>query len=587
LSHLPSPARSISLIDLLQRMAALPPDELRYMVWSCAEDSPPEVLNCLHEFGPFAGLVRLAPLFPRGYLDLPPKSSVQGGHRQELGQLLVALNRRIPLRRRAVRGSVWDARLDDVVFREINKRRRKHLRSDPAAQDLQELLFAVYDVAPPLARLQELISSMRREVDLSDAVLVAHQHILGTVVSMFEGLWELGLKPSRTYIAGKAYSTNRLAAMYLESKGCAVRSGLESFSTDAILNPTYYHQDNLDALGEFFADVVKKLPTEEISRLVVLDDGGLILSWLNRAFESPWLSERDAERLSRLKVIGVEQTTFGKNFLQHTVERKRRPFELAIPVASVASSGLKLHKESKFIAESVVHELDAWVRANEGEEANIKTLDEATVGVVGYGVVGSHVCQMLRSFGVDKIVVFDEDFSHSSVAGTHGYRSVATLKKLVGECSVIIGCTGARAGVDLEAPMLKPGTILASASSGNYEFAQVFTSGKLGSKGIGQMHPELNPMVTPGRRPDAFDWVHSIFSLCADQGTTYVLNGGFPVNFTGAIDPIRADQIELTRCLMVQGVASAYRQSGERGNFGQAVELAEIDERPINDVFGF
>jgi S-adenosylhomocysteine hydrolase len=568
-------------------MAALPPAELRHLVWSCAEGSPPEVMRCLDEFGPFGGLVRLAPLFPRGYLDFSPEVTGHGAHRQEMGRLLHALNRRIPFRKRVARDSIWDARLDDVVFREVAKSRRTHHRSDTSVRDLLELLFAIYDVMPPLPRLDELVAGMRREVDLSDAVLVAHQHILGTVASQFEGLWSLGLKPSRTYVAGKAYSTNRLAAMYLESRGCTVSSGLSSFSTDAVLNPNYYHQEHLYALHEFFADVVKKLPTESISRLVVLDDGGLILSWLNTVFESPWLSEEDAKRLSRLRVIGVEQTTFGKNFLMSSEEREQGPFNLSIPVASVASSTLKLHKESEFIGDSVVHELDAWIRANEGHAAESRTLDGATVGVIGYGVVGSHVCKTLRHLGVERVLVFDEDLSHNSVAATQGFRVFKNVAQLAKECSVIIGCTGARAGVELEASMLKPGTVLASASSGNYEFARVFTSGKLGLSGRSHLDSVPNPEVTHERRPDAFDWVHSIFSVGDEDQPVYVLNGGFPVNFTGAIDPIRADQIELTRCLMVQGVASAYRQSGERANFGRSVELADLDEDPINEIFGF
>jgi hypothetical protein len=571
--------RSVNLVRVLRRMARLNPSHLNRLVWECAEDSPPEVRACIEEYGPFAGLIRLAPLFPHGYLDTSGRVAASGyahDYRNELGSLLQHLNRVIPQWQKKGSASVLEPRLDDIIIREVSETREKI--GNPSSEDLLERLFAVYDVVPRLPALAELVSRLRDEVDLSDAVLVAHQHILGSVVSQFEALWELGLKPSRTFIVGKPYSTNRLAALYLRHKGCSVRSGLRAYGTGSTLLPAVYQTENDDSLGHFFAEVVRDLPDRHLSRLVVLDDGGLVLAWLGRAAESGLFSPQDMKRLSQLRVAGVEQTTFGQRLLGRLA---RDPYRAAtparIPVANVAETRLKMEKESGLIAQSVVQELDAWLHASDVGGEHVQTLSGATVGVVGFGVVGSWICRVLHD-RVQRMIIFDDDARKSSIARSFGYQAAPTLEQLAKECSVIIGCTGAPDGVALEASMLSPGTVLASASSGNYEFARVFITGTK------DRYPSLNPELTPERPASAFDWVHSIYPVDVPGGRAFVLNGGFPVNFTGALDPIRADEIELTRCLITLGVTSAVRELGDLSNFGQQVQLVPIDERVLTSV---
>jgi len=581
----PAVDRTVNLRRLLRRMAALRPAKLDDLVWGCAGSSPPEVQACIQQYGPFAGLVRLAPLFPNGYLDTSGRVSHSGyahDYRHELGILLQDLNRTIPQHLQSESTSVLEARLDDIVFREVEGTREQV--GDPASESLLERLFAVYDVAPRLPRLAALVDGLKEEIDLSRTVVVAHQHILGSVVSQFEALWDLGLKPERTFIVGKPYSTNRVAAMYLEERGCHVRPNLQEYGTGSVLSPGVYQTENDRALGNFFAKVVKDLPRERLSKVLVLDDGGLILAWLNGAPASGLFTQEDLESLSTLRVVGVEQTTFGQRLLSrlgaeggHSPETTAK----AIPVANVAETRLKMERESGLIANSVVRELDSWMRSSDARSEHVSNLSGATVGVIGFGAVGSWVCRVLHDT-VQRMVVFDRDVRKCSVARSFGYQVAQSLSELAQECSVIIGCTGALDGVELKASMLRPGTILASASSGNYEFARVFITGKK------PMRPDLNPEINPGRPASAFDWIHSIFPVEVPGGRSFVLNGGFPVNFTGALDPIRAEEIELTRCLVVLGAAAAIRDLKEGGpNFGNPVRLAPIDETILDDMFGF
>jgi hypothetical protein len=569
------------MMEVMRRMATMSPNALRELVHDCAKRAPREINTCLAEYGPLSGMVRLAPLFPRGYLDRP--ATGRSGHaepqrRDGLVNLIQELDRRLPRRPRAHRTSVSDARLDDIIFREVAECTATGLSEE--RDDLLEHLASIYDVAPRLPRLGELVANLRTEVDLSDAVVVAHQHVLGTVVSQFEALWELGLEPSRTYVIGKPYSTNQLAAMYLEQKGCSVRTGFASFDLASIFSPGWYQSDNHEALGLIFADVVRQLPHDNISRLIVLDDGGLILTWLNRAFDSGLFSRDEAHRLAQLEVLGVEQTTFGRHMVERLarVEQRDREQQTIVPIANVAQTRLKLEKETELIANSVVHELREWLRSSDVHNAHVTELRQATIGVIGFGVVGSWVCRALRNDPQQRFIVFDDDISHSSTARSVGYRVAHSVQELARECSVLIGCTGAPGGVALDASMLNAGTVLASASSGNYEFARVFITANGRKKTI-------NPELSPGRPARLFDWVHSIFSVPVSNGRAFILNGGFPINFTGAVDPIRADQIELTRCLMLMGVAAGLRELRGRPNFGGAVSLARIDETLVNEMF--
>ena len=228
----------------------------------------------------------------------------------------------------------------------------------------------------------------------------------------------------------------------------------------------------------------------------------------------------------------------------------------------------------------MVRELDARIRSSKDRGRHVRNLREAVVGVVGFGVVGSWVCRALQQVPVQRIVVFDSDVSHSSIARSFELHVAQSLSELASECSVIIGCTGSRSGVDLTADMLRPRSILASASSGNYEFRP----------GLPQRpqvnRVEINPEVTPDRGASPFDWVHSIFQIGVPGGIAYVLNGGFPINFTGGVDPIRAEDIELTRCLIVAGVTAALKELGDQPNFGGPVQLVGIEEEPLHEMFG-
>lgn len=571
-------------IDLLRRIALTDPERVQGLLAQGRSTRHPAIEECLATNGPLTGLAQLSSLFPRGYLEGMRQQRESGAdldYAKGVVDLLRFLDKRLDASPRGAGDSLSNARLDDIVAREVLSTHRNGAGTSDRALLLQHL-FDAYEVPPRLNRLEKLMSILGTSVDLSDTLVVAHQHVLGSVVSQFKALWRLGLDPRRTYIAGKPYSINRLAYEYLRREGANIRSGLDHFQVDNVLSPEWYQSQNQVTLNAFLNEALATLLKKEISTLVIIDDGGLVLKALDTLTSG--LPSTELSRFARVRVVGVEQTTFGKHLVQRmgTSGSATSGSSGLIPVSNVANTRLKLERESKLIAKSVIDELHGWIAGSDARDEHVRTLSEATVGVIGFGAVGSWICRELRDGPLKSksVMVFDEDVSHSSIARSFGYEVAPSTRHLAEECSVIVGCSGAPAGVALSPANLKRGTILASASSGNYEFARVFIG-----EGTNRHKSRINPDITPHRDASSFDWMHSIFRVDAKGGDAFVLNGGFPVNFTGAVDPIRAEDIELTRCLIVLGVASALQGNQDGPNFGGKVRMAQIDESILTDLF--
>jgi hypothetical protein len=413
------------------------------------------------------------------------------------------------------------------------------------------------------------------------------------VVSQFEALWRLGLKPENTFIAGKPYSTNRLAALLLRQRGCTVRTGFEGFHSDDVLSPDWYQNLHYGELGGFLARSLGSALDNGCKTIVILDDGGLFLNWIVKLGREEYdtgdtkRADRLARRMSNVRVVGVEQTTFGRRLVAAVGGQSMASTRHAsstgwpIPVVSVASSRLKMERESELIARSVVSEVRSFLAASDRVGEHVADVGEATVGVVGFGAVGSWVYRALSSEpdryrAPREVLVYDSDRAKTSIARSVGYPVAHSLDDLARRCQIIVGCTGVSSGLPFDFSLRREPIVLASASSGNHEFAPVFIRGR-------EREPSLNPDIVPQRDATTFDWIHSIYELVADGVSAFVLNGGFPVNFTGGVDPIPAREIELTRCLMVAGVATALETKA--GHDEGVVRLVDLDESIVTELF--
>ncbi len=267
---------------------------------------------------------------------------------------------------------------------------------------------------------------------------------------------------------------------------------------------------------------------EEGKRLLVIEDGGYHYQVIRRLYEEyPVLKDR---------VMGaVEQTTSG------TV----RGYNLAqnqgywYPHLSVSRSKIKMNIEARFISERVVEELSRFLYG-------INTFYEFhEILVLGYGVIGRGVAQLLKARAVD-IRVYDTDPDIMEVARNDGHQTVSSAD--YGGFStdtIIIGNTGF---ASLDEHMLScffegegRNLYLASSSSQDVEFKtflEMISGERLLPRGV-----ELKAIY-------AFAGSDEYVFKCADRNgneikkSVFLIAKGRPVNF------FRKNVISLTNCMI-------------------------------------
>src|SRR5262249_31052546 len=75
--------------------------------------------------------------------------------------------------------------------------------------------------------------------------------------------------------------------------------------------------------------------------------------------------------------------------------------------------------------------------------------------------------------------------------------------------------------------------------------------------------------------------VHSDYKIDGPKGKFWLLNGGFPINFDGSIDPILPQHIQLTRALMLGGICQLMKSSDKLG----LVDLQSTYDSYISKVY--
>jgi S-adenosylhomocysteine hydrolase len=240
-------------------------------------------------------------------------------------------------------------------------------------------------------------------------------------------------------------------------------------------------------------------------------------------------------------IVCVEQTQSGMH-AAHPVADPRWAPPGGLAVINVAQSLTKLVLESSLIATSVVDNLESWLHTLLGSAG--VDWRKLTVGVIGFGSVGETVAAELKRRDAT-VAVYDLNRNRSAAAKRQEYEVALTLDALVKDADVIIGATNGSWLDEEHAARLRDGVVLASASSGDIEFHKV----------PGSWESEQVPILDAAPSNRMFDTIHGEIRLHRPDGATiHILNGGFPVNFNGAIDPIDPAQIQLTRALMVAGV---------------------------------
>jgi S-adenosylhomocysteine hydrolase len=358
---------------------------------------------------------------------------------------------------------------------------------------------------PRLPVLERVLDSViKRHAGLLDGfTVVAVQHLLETTGSLLESLFRLGLRPNRTYVLGKIYSTNRGVARALAEKGVNVcLSGPPERWGE-------YSERMRQDVNCMWGSVVKSVQSEKPRGIIVLDDGGHAVA-----------ATPDAP-LKGLEIRAVEQTSSGLRRINTPNAAEGAPV-VPITTVQVAASAAKTLLEPDLISEAVFRR----VRQMDGVAG-------LTCGVAGTGHIGSAIARGLQERR-SRVIAFDTEPANVRVDGvTVAFK----LRELFRAADVIFGCSG----VDvLEGSSwwsgLEGSKVLASCSSQDHEFRSVLTA----YNAHAQVDNALRDVCYP-----------------LGRGELRILRGGFPVNFDGSSESVPARDIQLTRGLLLAGVVQA------------------------------
>ncbi len=270
--------------------------------------------------------------------------------------------------------------------------------------------------------LLDLLREEFRGVRLDDVAIVSCQHILDSNFITLRYLFELGLRPERTFILGKAYSTNADVAAAMADSGINVHAHSFSFDSHEAWDDQFRRY-----VAEFNGDALRSLEAlRGVHKIILVDDGGFVIEHAHSSFGGA-------------TVTAVEWTSSGY--------RKLLAADVPVPIVNMARSKSKLAIESPFIAEGVAKKIE--------DEYSVVLESDRPALIVGAGSIGSSVRACLETRG-KRCVVID----------------LGDPRPDMEEFDLVVGCTGACSLDAGELSMLR-GAVLVSASSSDREFDAV------------------------------------------------------------------------------------------------------------------
>ncbi len=353
--------------------------------------------------------------------------------------------------------------------------------------------------------------------DLQRTYVIACQHLLQPQVEMFRSFIKLGLPSSHIWVLPKVYSANLTIADEIVQLGCFLETDALNFSPEQGFDE--FHRNQCEALVQ---KTLTKIP--DGSKVIVLDDGGMLLTMFARSFKSI--------QAKRIELYGVEQTASGKNILLGN--------KLPFLVTSVASSVEKIQIETGYIIRhSVSRVLDYFTQEGIGNHAKIL--------VLGKGPIGKTLIDSLRDHG------FSCD----------GYDVLEkTTRPDLSEFDVIIGATGKQSVSINDLNALKNSCHLISISSSDREFPSVY----------------LRTHSVKGKK------VHDTFISSIKD--IHLANGGFPITFKAERIECYPLEIDVTMMKLFEGVAEHVTCTTEFNSSIQCLKFEKLTPLASANLYG-
>lgn len=280
----------------------------------------------------------------------------------------------------------------------------------------------------PLKNILDFSVARNKKFFWDKTVIVGAQHILASIHEMFLFLRSLGLNLSNVFLIGKCYSSSRLIYNQMKNSGIFVSPDSFSFNSHRSFDAQYK-----EYIDRFLEEVLLKINFKTCERIIILDDGGSLIS----AFQKEDIPKK-------VKIIGIEQTSAGYHFLNNNC--------LKIPIFNVARAKAKLNLETPHIIDSFLKKIYEYVSFHEMYRSNIL--------VVGNGTIGKALIESLKGFSVEQ---YDKELCSKDM-----------FLPLLSKSDIIFGCTGSKSIPKELHKFLKKGALLASLSSSDREFDSVY-----------------------------------------------------------------------------------------------------------------
>ena len=390
---------------------------------------------------------------------------------------------------------------------------------------------------PVLDVMVDKLSAIEQSPLSNTAVVYVH-HPLRTSLNLLDSMFSLGLAPKHTFVLGKHYSENTWVVQEAKRRGvhyqpCSPQVELgnfdESFTRD---------------INSLWTEVVKQLKERpHVENVLILDHGGYAINLM------------PASIAQNFKVVGLEKTSGG---LVNWVRQGTAP---SFPLINIANCATKRTLESPLIAEAVVKKLSPVIPVSR---------QPTTCGVIGYGAIGKAIAEKLLSLG-HRVIIYDNDPIQLQTAHLRkNFLATHDLISLVASADLLFGCSGQDVTRSIEAFRLSPrDKTLISCSSGDREFLTLLQ--------LIQKNSQSGIVENPLR---------DVTYESEFGGKIKILRGGFPYNFDDSGESVPANDIQLTRALVLAGIFQAidfFRNPNVLGKKGLYALDAELQKFVVHE----
>lgn len=418
--------------------------------------------------------------------------------------------------------------------------RKYHDQSDGDKANPPPLLIKKnMDTLPVVRNLVNRVSTNQKITDVfSKTAIVYVTHLLETSVNALDGLINMGILPKNIFVIGKHYSKSEEVIKKIKNLGvyyepCSQQNTIGTFSQ------CFAHDMN-----SLWKNIDNKIGSD-VKYLIVSDHGGYASSCIPNIL------------LKKYPTACLETTTGG------IINFESNGFP-PTPLVNVAESAAKKILESPLIATSIVKSLNKVLPCNE---------NKLNYGVIGYGSIGKAVSNRLTKDG-NSLILYEKNklLSKKLMMNSIGKVSIVdNVETLIRESDYIIGCTGRNIITSKSfIETLSNDKVFISCSSGDKEFLSILKilEGQCINRNI-----DYNPLDTVSYRT-------------TKNGLIRVLRGGFPINFDSSGESVPAEDIQLTRALVLAGILQCSKilssPESNRKNITYSLN-SEFQQNIVND----